>query len=177
MADKERIKAVRERFEATAGKLRDLLGADAFTTSTFRDNSRLIVPGAKAYPLLEACKAAGFDMLVELGGADYLHYPDAKDRYGIWYCLLNTTSGERVIVKAFVNDPDPRLKSVYGLWKGSDWMEREVYDMYGVEFEGHPDLRRILMPDEYTSFPLRKDYPMRGKGERHNFKPILRSES
>ena len=81
------------------------------------------------------------------------------------------------IVKTFANDPAPKLRSVYDLWKGSDWMEREVYDMYGVEFVGHPDLRRILMPDEFTSFPLRKDYPMRGRGERHNFRTVTRAES
>lgn len=177
MADNPRIQAIRERFEATARRLSDKLGADAFTTSTFRDNCRLMAGPERVYDVLEACKADGFDMLIELGGADYLHYPDAKNRYGVWYCLLNTTTGERVVVKTFVNDPDPRLISVYALWKGCDWMEREVYDMYGIEFDGHPDLRRILMPDEYTSFPLRKDYPMRGKGERHNFKPIMRSDS
>ncbi len=83
----------------------------------------------------------------------------------------------RLVVKTFVNDPEPALPSVFGLWKGADWMEREVYDMYGIVFEGHPDLRRILMPDEFTAFPLRKDYPMRGKGERHNFPYITRAES
>ena len=76
-----------------------------------------------------------------------------------------------------MNDPDPELPSVVHLWRGADWMEREVYDMYGVRFDGHPDLRRILMPAEFTSFPLRKDYPLRGLGERHNFPTITRAES
>ncbi|NBO91400.1 MAG: NADH-quinone oxidoreductase subunit C [Planctomycetia bacterium] len=177
MADTERIAVVRERFDATASLLRGKLGSDVFTTSTFRDNCRLIASSDKVYVILEACKLHGFDMLADMSGADYLHYPDAKDRYGVWYCLVNTSTGERVIVKTYVNDPNPTLPSVYGLWKGCDWMEREVYDMYGIEFKGHPDLRRILLPDEFSSFPLRKDYPMRGKGERHNFNPILRSES
>jgi NADH-quinone oxidoreductase subunit C len=148
------------------------------TASAFRDNFRVIVGTAKAHEVLAHLKSDhGFDMLVELGAADYLRYPDAKDRYGVWYCLLNVTTGRRLIVKTFANDPSPTLKSVFDLWKGADWMEREVYDMYGVEFDGHPDLRRILMPDEFTSFPLRKDYPMRGNGERHNFQPITRAES
>jgi NADH-quinone oxidoreductase subunit C len=69
------------------------------------------------------------------------------------------------------------LPSVVPPVAGADWMEREVYDMYGVQFEGHPDLRRILMPDEFTAFPLRKDYPLRGRGERHNFPKSSRAES
>jgi NADH-quinone oxidoreductase subunit C len=168
---------LRTRFEATLGRLRGKLGEGTFTTSQFRDNFRIHVEPARLFAVLEFLKDDGFDMLAELSAADYLQYPDAKDRYGIWYCLLNTATGERVVVKTFVNDPDPKVPSVWSLWKGSDWMEREVYDMYGVEFTGHPDLRRILMPDEFTAFPLRKDYPMRGRGERHNFKPVTRAES
>ena len=87
-----------------------------------------------------------------------------------------TTTGARLILKTFVNDPDPEIASVFPLWKGADWMEREVYDMYGVVFTGHPDLRRILMPEEFTSYPMRKDYPLRGRGERHNFPVITRAE-
>jgi NADH-quinone oxidoreductase subunit C len=159
------------------GKLRERFGADGFTTSTFRDNHRVLVAPAGLNALLEFLKqSCGFDMLAELSTADYLYYPDAKDRYGVWYVLLNTGTGVRLVVKTFVNDPEPVLPSAFPLWKGADWMEREVYDMYGIVFEGHPDLRRILMPDEFTAFPLRKDYPMRGKGERHNFPYITRAE-
>ena len=89
--------------------------------------------------------------------------------------LLNTATGERVVVKTYVNEPD-LLPPAFPLWKGADWLEREVYDMYGIVFEGHPDLRRILMPEEFTGFPLRKDYPLRGKGERHNFPVVTRAE-
>jgi NADH-quinone oxidoreductase subunit C len=164
--------------EEIVTRAREAFGAEAVTVSKFRDNRRLVVPAARVFQVLQWLKdRAGFDMLVELGGADYLQYRDAKDRYGVWYVLLNVSTGQRIIVKTFVNDPKPALPSVFGLWRGSDWMEREVYDMYGIEFDGHPDLRRILMPDEYTAFPLRKDYPMRGKGERHNFPNITRAES
>jgi len=164
--------------EAILNQLHEKFGADGFTTSEFRDNRRIIAPAERVYSVLEYLKRqCGFDLLAELGGADYLHYPDAKDRYGVWYVLVNTTTGGRLIVKTFANDPQPTVPSVFSLWKGADWMEREVYDMYGVVFEDHPDLRRILMPDEFTAFPMRKDYPMRGKGERHNFPVITRAES
>ncbi|MHB1422306.1 MAG: NADH-quinone oxidoreductase subunit C [Gemmataceae bacterium] len=158
-------------------KLREKFGA-AFATSEFRDNRRVIVSAERVYAVLEFLKQqCGFDLLAELGGADYSQFPNAKDRYGVWYVLVNTTTGVRLIVKTFTNDPEPTVPSVFALWKGADWMEREVYDMYGVIFEGHPDLRRILMPDEFTAFPMRKDYPMRGRGERHNFPVITRPES
>ena len=163
--------------EDIVNKLREKFGGDSFTTSDFRDNRRILVPAERVYVVLEFLKQGGFDLLAELGGADYLQYPDARDRYGVWYVLVNTNTGVRLIVKTFANDPEPTLPSVFSLWKGADWMEREVYDMYGVIFDGHPDLRRILMPDEFTAFPLRKDYPMRGRGERHNFPVITRPES
>ena len=74
-------------------------------------------------------------------------------------------------------EEDPIVDSLVGVWAGANWFEREAYDLYGVRFKGHPDLRRILMPDEFTSFPLRKDYPLRGRGERHNFPVITRAAS
>lgn len=163
-----------EVYKGLAEKFRE----DAFTKSQFRDNHRITVPVEYFLDIMTWLKnEAGFDMLVEQSAADYLNYPDATDRYGVWYVLSNTSTGVRLIVKAWLNDPDPTIPSVYYLWNGADWMERETYDMYGIIFDDHPDLRRILMPDEFTAFPLRKDYPMRGKGERHNFDIITRAES
>jgi NADH-quinone oxidoreductase subunit C len=156
--------------------------AGHFGTSEFADNKRIILNADKApvvlYALLKCLKEeAGFDMLADVAGIDYLTYPKATDRYGVVYALTNTTTGERVFVKAMANDPDPELPSAVPLWEGADWMEREVYDMFGVRFGGHPDLRRILMPSEFTSHPLRKDYPLRGHGERHNFATVTRADS
>ena len=91
--------------------------------------------------------------------------------------LRNLDTSEFVVVKCAVDEPEPTLPSVVPLWLGADWMEREVFDMYGVRFDGHPDLRRILMPEGFASYPLRKDYPLRGRGERHNFVPVTRAES
>ena len=157
--------------------LHDLFGYD-ITESSFRDNRRIVVPSEKVYVVLEHLWShCGFDMLAELTAADYLEYPGATDRFGVMYVLVNTTSGERLVVKTHLNLPEVELPSVYPLWKSADWMEREVYDMFGITFAGHPDLRRILMPDEFTAFPLRKDYPLKGRGERHNFPVITRAES
>jgi NADH-quinone oxidoreductase subunit C len=157
--------------------LHDRFGYD-ITESNFRDNRRIVVPSEKVYFVLEFLwREQGFDMLVEMTAVDYLEYPNATDRFGVIYCLLNTITGERLIVKTFLNLPEPELPSVYPLWRSADWMEREVYDMYGIKFAGHPDLRRILMPEEFTAFPLRKDYPLKGRGERHNFPVITRAES
>jgi NADH-quinone oxidoreductase subunit C len=164
--------------DAIDARLRERFGTDSFTTAQFRDNHRAIVPAGHLFEFLHFLKQdGGFDMLAELTAADYLRYPEARDRYGVVYVLRNTSTGVRLVIKTFVNDPEPALPSVFTLWKGADWLEREVYDMYGIVFTGHPDLRRILMPDEFTAFPLRKDYPLRGRGERHNFPVITRSES
>ena len=173
----EFINQQREWFDRTTASLREKFGEDSLTTSERADNFRVHVGAERVHDVLAFLKESGFDMLVELSAADYLQYPDARDRYGVWYCLLNTATGQRLIVKTFVNDPEPTLPTVFDLWRGADWMEREVYDMYGVVFEGHPDLRRILLPDEFAAFPLRKDYPLRGHGERHNFEYLTRAES
>lgn len=165
-------------FDEIADLLNTEFGGDKITTSRFRDNERIIVQPKDVFEVLKSLKENhGFDMLAELTAVDYLKYPDARDRFGVIYGLLNTTTGQRVWVKTFLNEPELTLPSAFPLWKGADWLEREVYDMYGIVFEGHPDLRRILMPDAFTSFPLRKDYPLRGKGERHNFPVITRAES
>lgn len=146
--------------------------------SSFRDNRRIDVPAAKLFDLLSSLKSDyGFNMLIDLTAVDYLEYEGATDRFGVLYMLLNVTSGERLIVRTAVNLPDPKLPTVYSLWRSCDWLEREVFDMFGIVFEGHPDLRRILMPEEFTSFPLRKDYPLKGRGERHNFPVITRAGS
>jgi NADH-quinone oxidoreductase subunit C len=159
-------------------RLHERLGDDAFTVTQFRDNTRLHVAPAGVFTLLKTLKEEfGFDMLIDLAGLDYLFYPDAVDRFGVIYSLLNLATGERLFVKTMLNEPNLSLPSVFGLWKGADWMEREVFDMYGIRFEGHPNLRRILMPDEFAAFALRKDYPLRGRGERHNFPVITRAES
>jgi NADH-quinone oxidoreductase subunit C len=163
----------------TLKTLLETYGEGVFSMSRFRDNLRLFVPASRLQDLLATLKSkCGFAMLAELGGTDYLGYPGrTRSRYEVHYVLLNPETSERLVVKAGVDDPDPQIPSAVPLWPGADWMEREVFDMFGIRFNGHPDLRRILMPEEFTSYPLRKDYPLRGRGERHNFPRLTRSES
>lgn len=163
---------------STEDALKSKFPQDGLTFSQFRDNHRIVVPAAKLLDVLTFLKNdLLFDFLAEVTAVDYLEYEGAKDRFGVVYVLVSTKSAERLVLKTFVNDPDPILPSVYSLWKAADWLEREVYDMFGIKFSGHPDLRRILTPDEFTAFPLRKDYPLKGRGERHNFPVITRAES
>jgi NADH-quinone oxidoreductase subunit C len=164
---------------STFAKLVKSLGEGVFTTSRFRDNLRVFVPPARLEEVLKILKSeCGFALLSELGATDYLGYPArTRPRFEVHYVLLNLDTSERIIVKAGVDDPDPVLPTAVGIWPGADWMEREVFDLFGIKFSGHPDLRRILMPEEFTAHPLRKDYPLRGRGERHNFPRLSRGDS
>lgn len=144
------------------------------TTSEFRGQTRVVVPAAIAFEALKYLKEQqGFDLLVDITCVDYLHAREATDRFGLAYLLTNVAVNDSLVVRVFLNEPDLKIPSVFPLWEGADWLEREVFDMFGIVFEGHPNLRRILMPDEFVAHPLRKDYPLRGRGERHNF-PVLR---
>jgi NADH-quinone oxidoreductase subunit C len=164
---------------STVAILSRWFGDGVFTTSQCRDNLRMYVPAARLRDLLQALRdKCGFSLLAELGATDYLGYPArTRSRFEVHYVLRDLDTPQKVVVKVGVDDPDPILPSAVDLWPGADWMEREVFDMFGIRFQGHPDLRRILMPDEFTAYPLRKDYPLRGRGERHNFPRLTREES
>lgn len=147
-------------------------------TSEFRGSTRVVIPRqrlADAFKLLRDQR--GFDLLVDVTCVDYLHYRDAEDRFGLVYLLANTETNERITLRVYLNEPELTVPSAFPFWEGANWLEREVWDMFGIRFEGHPDLRRILMPEEFTAFPLRKDYPLQGRGERHNFPVLTRGES
>jgi NADH-quinone oxidoreductase subunit C len=153
-------------------------GCGELPASEFRGDTRVVMPRERLLEAMTLLKEGrGFDLLVDVTCVDYLNYRDAKDRFGLVYLLANTTTNERLTVRVYLNEPDLTVSSVVPLWAGANWLEREVFDMFGIRFEGHPDLRRILMPDEFTASPLRKDYPLQGRGERHNFHRITRAEA
>jgi len=118
-----------------------------------------------------------FEQLCDLTCVDYLDFPDATDRYGVTYGLLSLTPEHRIWVKCFVNDPNPEVPSVTCIWKGADWQEREVWDLFGVKFTGHYDLRRILTWEGFEAHPLRKDYPLQGRGEREDYERVERGDA
>jgi NADH-quinone oxidoreductase subunit C len=146
-------------------------------TSEFRGQTRAVVPRAKSFAALQWLRdTRHFDLLVDVTCVDYLHYREAPDRFGLVYLLAHSETNERITLRVYVNEADPTVASAVPLWEGANWLEREVYDMFGIVFEGHPDLRRILLPEEFEPFPLRKDYPLQGRGERHNFTVLTRAE-
>jgi NADH-quinone oxidoreductase subunit C len=147
------------------------------TSSEFRGQTRVKVPQVAQYDVLEYLKdERGFDFLSDITAVDLLNVRDATDRFQLVYQLINYEANERLTVLVMLNEPNLTVRSAFSLWEGADWLEREVYDMFGIIFDGHPDLRRILMPEEFTAFPLRKDYPLQGRGERHNFERLERAE-
>lgn len=120
----------------------------------------------------------GFDFLTDLTAVDYLKLPGGlpaegrpPERFAVVYHLYALEKKMRLRLKTFVPEHDACLASAASLWPAADWLEREVHDMYGIVFEDHPDLRRILLPLDYDGYPLRKDYPLQGRGYRDNFPP------
>lgn len=161
-----------------------------FRATEFRGQSTLIVEPAQLHTVLEFLKAdpaADYNFLSDVIGIDYLNYPTPTiGRFAVIYNLISFNREDRFFVKTFLNptlptdgtldDPALYLDSVCDLWPGAEWTEREVYDMFGIRFRNHPDLRRILTWEDYPAHPLRKDYPVRGRGEREMYKVVDRTE-
>jgi len=102
----------------------------------------------------------GFDMLADLCGCD--RGPEDDPRFEVNYHLFSTSHYRRLRLKVLLSEDDPHVETVSSVWKTADWHERETYDLFGVVFDGHPDLRRILLPSDFDGHALRKDYPLRG---------------
>ena len=146
--------------------------------SEFRGQIRVVVPRERLLDALTLLKHEhAFDLLVDVTCVDYLYYRGATDRFGLVYLLANTATNARLTIRVMLNEPDLAVPTATGLWKGANWLEREVWDMFGIRFDGHPDLRRLLLPEEFAAHPLRKDYPLQGRGERHNFPVLARREA
>jgi NADH-quinone oxidoreductase subunit C len=146
--------------ELLAEELREADGASVLGTLYFRDKGQLIVRPASIVATLEHLRTKGFDALMSVHGVDY--YPE-EPRLGVHYELLDMGALDRLTVKLRVPLADPVVPSVTPGWPTANHQEREIYDMFGVIFEGHPDLRRILMPEDYEGHPQRRDFPIGGE--------------
>lgn len=159
--------------------------------SEFRSQTTLAVPPEHLHRVLRFLRddpQCDYNFLSDVTAADYLGYPSAQPgRFAVIYLLISHAFNRRLTVKTFVNpsidtsgnDADPALEvdSACDIWPGAEWREREVYDMYGIRFRNHPDLRRILLWKDYPAFPLRKDYPLRGRGEREAYRVLEKNQA
>ncbi|MGD1065327.1 MAG: NADH-quinone oxidoreductase subunit C, partial [Vulcanimicrobiaceae bacterium] len=133
---------------------------------------------------LRELKAAGFSQLTDVGGVDYL---ERTPRYDVVYHLTKLPTApasigevgtpERVRILCGVPGEEPEVPTAVALWPSADWAEREIFDLFGIVFTGHPDLRRIQMPDEWEGYPLRKDYPLRGPARERTPRPSFALKS
>ena len=121
----------------------------------------VIVPSTRLLDVARHLKSAGFDFCSDVTASDW---PQRPQRFDVVYSLYSVRDKQRIRVKVRAAEQEP-VPSVAGIWPSANWLEREAYDMFGIRFTGHPDLRRILMPDDWQGHPQRKDYPLEGPGE------------
>jgi len=147
--------------ELLAQDLRETGGEDAVLgTVFFRDKATLLVTAESVPATLEHLRGKGYRFLASVTGLDY--FPE-EPRLGVVYELLDMREVDRLTVKTRVHTDRPHVPSVTPDWPTANHQEREVYDMFGVIFDGHPDLRRILMPEDYEGHPQRRDFPIGGE--------------
>jgi NADH-quinone oxidoreductase subunit C len=147
--------------ELLAQQLGDAHGEEIVQrTEHFRGKAAIHVDPRAIRPALAFLRSRGFSFLASVHGLDY--YPE-EPRLGVHYELLDMSALDRITVKLRVPTDAPEVDSVVDEWPTADFQEREVYDMFGVVFQGHPDLRRILMPEDYEGHPQRRDFPIGGE--------------
>ena len=153
-------------------KVRGQCGASVLHVETFRDETTLVVDKdgmEKVFEFLRNDPDLSYDYLTDLCGVDY---QPREPRFEVVYQLCSTKFDRRLRVKVPLEEGES-LASVESIWKAANWYEREAYDMLGIRFENHPDLRRILTYDGFEGYPLRKDFPVKGKDFDKPFVPEL----
>ena len=153
-------------------KVREHFAASILKVETFRDETTLVVEKDRIVEVFEFLRKdpdLSYDYLTDLCGVDY---KPRKPRFEVVYHLCSTRYDRRLRVKVLLEEGES-LASVESVWKAANWFEREAYDMLGIRFENHPDLRRILTWDDFEGYPLRKDFPVKGKDFDKPFVPEL----
>jgi len=126
----------------------------------FRDETTIVVPRELLRAAAEYCRAdLQFNLLSDVTSVD--HFP-AEPRFEVNYHLVSIPHKSKIRLRTRLSGSDPVVDSVVPVWPGAGWLEREIFDLMGVRFHGHPDLRRILLPDDWEGYPLRRDYPTEG---------------
>jgi NADH-quinone oxidoreductase subunit C len=146
-----------------AQKIKEIFPDDVLAVNEFREQVSVTVRKNRIREIarfLHDDPALYFDYLIDVCGVDYLG--KKEKRFEVVYHLYSIKYRRAIRVKAEVAEEDPSIDSVTSVWIGAGWHEREAFDLYGIKFTGHPDLRRILMPEDWEGFPLRKDYPVKG---------------
>lgn len=139
----------------------DTFDADAVQAGKF-DRGELTLEIAPA-KIVSVCGFLKYDQkFVRISTVTAVDRYPAGPRFEVVYHLHSVARNERVRLKCRIGGENPQIESVTGVWRGADWYEREVFDLFGIRFTGHPDLRRIMMPDDWEGYPLRKDYPITG---------------
>jgi NADH-quinone oxidoreductase subunit C len=146
--------------ELIAQELRDRDADGVLGTVFFRDRATLLVPAASVPATLEHLRGKGYSFLASVHGVDY--FPE-EPRLGVHYEMLDMRAVDRITVKTRVHTERPEVPSISNEWPTANHQEREVFDMFGVTFPGHPDHRRILMPEDYVGHPQRRDFPIGGE--------------
>lgn len=141
------------------------LGDEVLSARRFRGQDFLTIRKARVVEVLTQLRdnpATSYRLVSDILGVDLLGFPrDA--RFEVVYSLYSIARHTRIVVKAEVFEDDATIDTVSGVWPAANWPEREIYDLFGIAFNGHPDLRRILMPDDWVGHPLRKDFPLGGE--------------
>jgi NADH-quinone oxidoreductase subunit C len=150
------LELIRQELEDAEGVGREAV----LDTVYFRDRATLEIDPSSVLPVLRHLRLKGYAFMASLHGVDY--YPE-EPRLGVVYELLDMAKVDRITVKLRLPSDAAKVESVTKDWPTADHQEREVYDMFGVVFEGHPDLRRILMPEDYEGHPQRRDFPIGGE--------------
>jgi len=145
---------------AAVAKLKEKFAGAVLDVVDFRGETTVTVKKEEIVAISRFLKEAlGYDFLCDLCGVDYL---GSAPRFQVVYNLYNIGAKDRLRVKVPVEESDARIDTVSGVWATANWHERECWDLMGITFTGHPDLRRILMPADWVGHPLRKDYPVQG---------------
>jgi NADH-quinone oxidoreductase subunit C len=150
---------------AIIDEVRARFGSAVVESHAHRGDHTVVVERGAVRDVLALCRDASalqFDMLMDLTAADYSRFPGREDgpRFEVVYHLYSLVHNHRLRVKVRVDEDDPVVPSAVDLWPIANWFEREVWDMFGVRFDGHPDLRRLLLYESFVGHPLRKDYPI-----------------